>query len=101
MEVDEVETGDIGEDEFHEPDVMGECVLAIRIAPQSAGARGDEPGSGLRVAARKQRDLVSESNQLLREIRHDTLGAAVQVRGDALVQGGHLCDSDDVFSRWE
>src|SRR5262249_55745412 len=85
--------GDIPEDQLHEPDMVGERLPAIRVAPQGAGAGSDELRPGPGVAAGEQRDLVPQPNQLLRQVGNDALRAAVQARGDTLVKGGDLCNS--------
>src|SRR5262249_59879954 len=62
--------------------------------PQRAPATGDQPRRGPRITARKQRDVVSRSDELLGQVRYDPLGAAVQPRRDALVQRRDLCDPE-------
>jgi len=53
--------------------MMRQLVHAARIQAQSFLAGRDQTGSGQGVAARKQSDIVAETDQFLRTPRYDTL----------------------------
>ena len=95
VEVDDVEAGDVLEDQLHQPDVVRQRLPAVRVAPQGPRAGGDQLRRCLRVAAGEQRDLVPQPHQLFGQVGDDTLRAAVQLRRHALIQRGDLCDSHD------
>ena len=52
-------------------------VLATSPVQAEIVAHGDQPGSGHRVAAGEQGDVVAVGHQLLGEIRNHPLGPAV------------------------
>jgi hypothetical protein len=53
--------------------VMRQLVDAARIQSQSFLAGWDQTGSRQGIAARKQSDIVAETDQFLRKPRYDTL----------------------------
>ena len=60
--------------------MMRQLVHAARIQSQSFLAGRDQAGGGQGVAARKQSDIVAETDQFLRKPRYDTLRTPVVVR---------------------
>ena len=54
---------------------------------------GDQARPGRGIAGGEQRDLVALVDQSLGQVGHDTLGAAVQLRGNALEERGNLGDA--------
>jgi hypothetical protein len=93
VEVDKVEAGDILEDQLHEPDMVGERFLAVRVSPQGSRAGRDELRPGLGIAAGEERDLVAQANKFLYQVGNNALRAAIQFRGNAFGEGGDLCNS--------
>jgi hypothetical protein len=93
VEVQHVEIVRLLHNPFEHQDVMRELVDAMRVEPQRARARRDEPRRRFGVAAREERDIVTLRHQFLREVGNDSLGAAVILRGDALVKGCYLRNS--------
>jgi hypothetical protein len=65
--------------------MIDEWVFDAAVEPQRRVAAGDQLCAGIRVAAREQCHLVAEPNQLLRQVEHHTLGAAVELRRTAFV----------------
>ena len=65
----------------------GRADPAARSSRSAAGAHGDQLGPRPRVAAREQRHVVAELDQLLGQKCDDPLGAAVQLGRHAFVQG--------------
>ena len=66
---------------------------AVLVEAEAAVRDGHEPRLRLRVAAREQRDVVTLRDELVGEPRDDTLGSAVVLRRNALVQRSDLSDA--------
>ena len=64
--------------------VIGNGVAHVRVEPQRHGGARNEAGARYRVAACKQRHVVTEPDQLVGQIGHDPLRAAVKTRRHAL-----------------
>ena len=82
------------EDLFEQQQVRRQLVRGSSASrPQRLGHGRDEVGLRHRVAAGEQRDLVALADQLLGQPGDDALGAAVELGGNAFVEGRDLCDS--------
>ncbi len=92
VEVDDVEGPGLLRHPVYKPHVVGQRVAAPRIRAQGVRHDGDELRGGSGVSAGEEGDLVALADQLLGQVGDDALRAAVGPRGDALVQGGYLCD---------
>ena len=73
--------------------VVRKGVADVRVLPERHGAGRHEARRCLGVAAGKERYLVSESDELLGQVRHDAFGATVEARWNAFVERRHLGDS--------
>ena len=93
MEVNDIEARHVGEHQLHQPNVVGQRIPAVRIAPEGVRASGDELRGGRRVSAREQRHLVPFRHQLLGEVGDDPLGAAVELWGNGFVERCDLCNA--------
>jgi hypothetical protein len=60
--------------------------IDLAIAADGPGRDRDELRAGHRVAARKERDVVSAGDQLFGQPGHDSLGPAVAARWHRLVE---------------
>ena len=67
-------------------------ILALGNEAQRALTWSLQNRLGPRVAAGEQRDLVPPSNQFFRQVGHDTLCAAIELRRAALVERRNLCN---------
>lgn len=74
--------------------MMGDLIDAPFVESQRSGTARNEPRACDGVTAGKQRDVMTLVNQLLGEVRHDALGAAVQLRRNAFIERRYLCDSE-------
>ena len=90
MEVNHVEPGDIGKDQFHQPDMLRQRLPAARIAPECAGTPGDEPRPRLRIAAGEQGHFVPQPHQLFGQVGDDALRPAVEFRRHAFKERERL-----------
>ena len=68
-------------------------MIDLGIAPEGLGAYLHEPGSRLRVSARKQGHLMTEPYEFLGEIGDDTFAAAVKQGRHTFIQWRNLGDS--------
>ena len=92
MEMEDVERAGQGADAVEHDDVGRNRILDARVEPQCGVAEGDEPGGGAGVAAGEQGHVVTLPHQLLGQVGDDALGASVQARRAAFVQGSDLRD---------
>lgn len=77
VEVDDVESVGFASDQLHEPDVVWERLPTTGLLPESPGAARDQTGRRPRVTAGEQGDLMALADQLLGQVRDDTLRPAV------------------------
>jgi hypothetical protein len=75
---------------LHHQHVWRDHVVNRGIQTQGARPHFVQTSRGDRVATGEQRHLVSERNQLLCQVRHHPLGAAVELRRDGFVQRSDL-----------
>lgn len=73
-------------------DVRAQRVPSVQVQPERFRRSGGQSRTGDRVTAREQGNAMAASDELLREVGHDALRAAIQGGWDALVEGGDLCD---------
>ena len=92
MKVDDVELVCPLRDLLDEQQMQRERIRALGQAQRPGHAR-HERGVGLRVAARKQRDVVTLTHELVGQRRDDALGSAVELRRHALRQRCDLRDA--------
>src|SRR5262249_35560128 len=92
VEMHDVEVTNLLDDALEQDQMVREHVDASSVQAQGAGADGDEFRGRLRVAGGKQRHLVPLSDEFFSEIRDDTLGSAIKLRRNALVEGRNNCD---------
>jgi uncharacterized membrane protein len=64
--------------------VIGGWVAHIAVETQSGGRTANELGSGDRIRGRKQRHIVTQANQFIREIGNNSLGSTIKSRRHAL-----------------
>ena len=72
--------------------VVWNRVPHIGVEPERHGGTGHEVGGGYRVAARKQRHIVTQLDQFVGQIRDNSLGSAVQLRRHTFPQRRDLRD---------
>ena len=60
------------------------------VEPQRNLPAADEPRISLAVAAGKESYVVTARHERIGEMSHHTLSAAVELRGNCLVEGGNL-----------
>ena len=70
--------------------VIGDGIAHIAVEAQCHGGTRHEFRAGHRVAARKQRHVVSEPHQLVCQIRNDPFGSAIEPRRHAFHKGRDL-----------
>jgi hypothetical protein len=92
VEVDDVEAVCLPDGGFQRQDLVGHPVFAIRIEAQCLPADRHQPGVRLGVAAREQRDIVSEFDETFGQVRDHTFGAAIEPRRHRLMQWSNLRD---------
>src|SRR5580700_3079678 len=80
-------------DVFEHGEDGGALVADRGIQSQRLGTARHQLGTGHRVAAGEQRDLVSLPNQLLGKVRHDPLSATIQLGRHSLGKRGYLRNS--------
>ncbi len=98
VEVDDVEVVRAPAHLVQHGHVRGEVRLQRgRIQPDGLIAHGHQLGLGFRVGAGEQGDLVAELDQGVAQVSDDTLGAAVELGGDRLVQRRHLRDLHSIY----
>src|SRR5215210_4732216 len=73
---------------------MPKPVPELAVAHRSGG-HAPETGSGQRVAARVERDIVTATDELVRQELDDELGPAIRGRWHTFVCWGELGDSHD------
>src|SRR5271155_1495934 len=73
--------------------MVSERVFAVRIKPQSPGARRHEAGIRYRISAGEQGDVLTQTDELFCEPGHNPLGSSIQTRRNALVKRCDLSDS--------
>jgi len=94
--VDDVEVLRVAEDAPElAAEAGGEHLAALRVQPQRVLGDGDQARRRLRVAAGEQRHVVTSPDELLGKVRDDTLGAAIEARGDRLIERRDLGDPHD------
>jgi hypothetical protein len=64
--------------------VIGDRVANIAVETQSGGRTANEFGSGDRIRGRKQRHIVTQANQFIREIANNSLGSTIKLRRHTL-----------------
>jgi hypothetical protein len=72
--------------------LMRDRIADRRVKPQRMGGAGHEFGSCNRIAAGKQRDLMTLRYQFLGQIGNHPLGTAIEARRHALEQRSNLCN---------
>src|SRR6266542_2763650 len=92
--VDHVELARMLEDPRQLEQMQGQIVLRPGIQSQRAWRRRNELGSGLRVAAREERDVMPSVDQLFGDVPDDPLRAPVESGRHTLVQGCDLSDAE-------
>jgi hypothetical protein len=73
-------------------DVIRQRVLHVRIESQCARSAGHQCRRSPRIRTCKQRHLVALSHEFLGQVRDDAFGAAIELRGHALIERRNLCD---------
>src|SRR5579884_4222437 len=73
--------------------VIGNRILLARAASERRGTYRDKPCRRSGVTRREERYLVSPTNELLGEVKNDSLGPTVPEWWHALVQGRQHRDS--------
>ena len=96
--VNDVELFGVLVDRSQHEDVPGERILARRIEAGRTRARRAQPRRGDRVAAGKQRHVMTEPDQFLGQIRYDPLRSAIHHRRYAFVERSHLRNPHYTFS---
>ena len=81
MKMNDVELGEAPSHPVQHRHIVDERVLACLVESQRLFAGRLEQRRGLRIAARKKSDLVTEPEQFLGQIMDDAFGAAVEPRG--------------------
>jgi hypothetical protein len=79
----------------HHPEllhVLGDRLSRDGVASEGAWRWGHQPGIRARVPARKERDVMTASHELLSHIRDDALGAPVTIGGNGLGERRDLSD---------
>src|SRR5450755_751603 len=70
------------------------------VETQCEGGATHQPRGGYGIATSKQRDIVSEFDEFLREVRYDAFGATVKPRWNAFHQRRYLSDFHFSVSLW-
>src|SRR5262245_4759578 len=92
VEVNDIEPGHILEDQLQQPQVVRQRLPTVSVPPQGAGTGRNQLCPRLRVAAREQRDLMSQPYQFLGQVGDNALRTPVEFGRHALVKGSDLCD---------
>ncbi len=71
MKVQEVEVGRNGKDLLQQQHVVGQVIHPLRGQSHGVGAGSNELRAGPRIATREERDLVSQTDELLGQTRDD------------------------------
>ena len=77
---------------FEHENMVSELVYALLVEPQGPGAARYQSSCGFGVSAGEKSNVVPLVHQLLGEVRNDSFSATVELRRNALVKWGHLCD---------
>src|SRR6201987_3829017 len=93
VRVDHVEVSRALGDRLQQHGAGGIWIDALPPETQRARPHGMKLAFRPGVAAREQRDVVTELDQLIHQPRHDPLRAAVELRRDAFGQGSKLSDA--------
>ena len=92
MRVDHVEVERAPVGTLNHQQVRDELVRTRRIKTESSLRTWHQLGTGLRVAAREERDLVAATDKFFGQVRNDPFGAPVAARRHAFIERGELCD---------
>jgi len=92
VEVQDVEAGCEALYLLHHHQVIGDVIADIRIETQRLTGCWHELGTRSRIAAGKERYLVTLPDKLVRQIGHNAFRAAIQTGWHALDEGRNLRD---------
>src|SRR3954447_9651053 len=95
VKVNDVKARDIGKDQLHHPLVMMPSHLVVLCQIQRVWTDTNQLRRRFRIAAGKQRNLMSLGHQLLSQIRHNPLDAAIEFWRHTKTKGCNLRDSHD------
>src|SRR5450631_2710628 len=81
--------------------IIGNWIYDMGVETQCDGGATHQPRGRYGIATSKQRDIVSEFDEFLREIRYDAFGATVKPRWNAFHQRRYLSDFHFSVSLWK
>jgi hypothetical protein len=73
-------------------------VIAVAEKAQALRMAGGKLGRSLRITAREQGHVVTLANEFFRDPRHDTLGAAIELRRHGFRERGNLGNAHEDVS---
>ena len=90
MKVDDVELASVFSHLLQHQDVMRQIIAAIRIRSQRSRAARYQSRARLGIAAGKERDFVSETNQFFGQPGNDALSSTISRRWDSFIERRNL-----------
>src|SRR5665213_2035553 len=101
VKVKNVKSGCMLADAIEHQHIIGNWIYDMGVETQCEGGATHQPRGRYGIATSKQRDIVSELDELLCEIRYDAFGATVKPRWNALHQRRYLSDLHFSVSLWK
>jgi hypothetical protein len=92
VKVKNVESGCMLADAIEHQHIIGNWIYDMGVETQCGGRAAYQTRGRYGITTSKQRDIVPEFDEFLREIRYDAFGATVKPRWNAFHQRRYLSD---------